>query len=117
MVLAFFKTLLLPTQPSFRTLLLDDEEGQTDSQAATLRKEGSHIVTTWEWSRSSKTATFWLRRDVMEEMLRGQSWNVIFWRTDDRANQSGAHRLDVVDTGETWVDAKPLATDGMTGGL
>lgn len=26
-VLAFFKILLLPTQPSFRTLLLDDEEG------------------------------------------------------------------------------------------
>lgn len=52
----------------------------------------------------------------MEEMLRGQSWGVMFWRTDDRINQSGAHRLDVVDTGETWVDAKPSATDGMTGG-
>lgn len=45
-VLAFFNTLMLPTQSSFRTLLLDDETGQKDSQVSTLRKEGSHIVTT-----------------------------------------------------------------------
>jgi hypothetical protein len=45
-VLAFFHTLMLPTQPSFRTLLLDDEEGQKDPQASELRKQGLHIVTT-----------------------------------------------------------------------
>lgn len=102
-VLAFFNTLMLPTQPSFRPLLLDDEQGQKDPQASALRKEGLHIVTTWEWSRSSKTATFWLRRDVMEGMLRAQRWGVMIWRTDNWTHQSGAHRLDVVDTGETWV--------------
>jgi hypothetical protein len=102
-VLAFCQVLIFPTQPSFRTLLLDDEEGQKDSQASTVRKEGLHIVTTWEWVRSSKTATFWLRRDVMEEMLRSQSWGVMIWRTDTWTHQSGPNRLlNVVDTGETW---------------
>jgi hypothetical protein len=115
-VLAFFNTLLLPLQRSFRTLLLDDEEGQKDSQVSALRKEGLHIVTTWEWSRRDKTATFWLRRDVMEEMQRGQSWGVMIWRTDDWTNQSGPHKLDVTDTGETWVDVKPATTDVKTGG-
>jgi hypothetical protein len=109
-VLAFFKTLLLPPKSAFRTLLLDDEEGQKDSQVSTLRKEGLHIVTTWEWSRSSKTATFWLRRDVMEEMLRSQRWGVMIWRTDNWTHQSSPHTLDVVDTGETWANAKSATT-------
>lgn len=78
-VLAFYQALMLPLQPSFRTLLLDDEEGQKDPNISKLRKEGLHIVTTWEWSRRSKTATFWLRRVVMEEMQRGQSWSVMIW--------------------------------------
>lgn len=82
-VLAFYQTSMLPAQRSFRTFLLDDEEGQKDPQIATLREEGLHVVTTWEWSRSSKTATFWLRRDVMEEMQCGQSWTVMIWRTDN----------------------------------
>jgi len=116
-VLAFFHTLMLPLQPSFRTLLLDDEQGQKDPQAAALRKGGLQIITTWEWARSSKTATFWLRRDVMEEMLRGSSWSVMIWRTDNWTNQSGPHRLDaVVDTGETWVDGKAATTDVEAGG-
>jgi hypothetical protein len=116
--LAFFHTLMLPTQPSFRTLLVDDEEGQKDPQATQLRKEGLHIVTTWEWSRKSKTATFWLRRDVMEEMQRGQSWGVMIWRTDNWTHQSGPHRLDATctDTGETWMTVKPATTDVITGG-
>jgi hypothetical protein len=116
-VLAFFNTVLLPLQRSFRTLLLDDEEGQKDPQVAALRKEGLHIVTTWEWSRKEKTATFWLRRDVMEEMQRGQSWGVMIWRTDDWTNQSGPHKLDsLVDTGETWMDVEPAMTDVKTRG-
>lgn len=115
-VLAFFHVLMLPTQPTFRTLLLDDEEGQDDPQVSKLRKEGLHIVTTWEWSRSSKTATFWLRRDVMEEMQRDQSWGVMMWRTDNWTNQAVPHRLDVVDTGETWVDVKQATTDITTEG-
>ena len=115
-VLAFFQTLMLPTQSSFRTLLLDDEEGQKDSQAATLRKEGLHIVTTWEWLRSAKTATFWLRRDVMEEMLRAQSWGVMIWRTDNWTHQSGPHKLDVVEIGESWAAVESATTDGATGG-
>lgn len=101
-VLAFFQIQMLPTELAFRDLLLDDEEGSKDSQAFRLRNEGLHIVTTWEWVRSSKTATFWLRRDVMEEMLRMQSWGVMIWRTDTWTNQSEPNRLDIVDTGETW---------------
>lgn len=110
-VLAFYQTLMLPLQPSFRTLLLDDEEGQKD------RKEGLHIVTAWEWSRSSKTATFWLRRDVMEEMQRGQSWSVMIWRTDNWKHQSGVQKLDATDTGVTWMNTKAATTDVTMSGL
>jgi len=112
-VLAFHQALMLPSQRSFRTLLLDDEEGQKSPQISTLRKEGLHIVTTWEWSRSSKTATFWLRRDVMEEMQRGSSWRVMMLRTDNWEKQSGSQKLNAVDTGETWTNIKPAAT-GVT---
>lgn len=45
-VLAFYQVLMLPLQPSFRTLLLDDEEGQKDPQVSTLREKGLHIFTT-----------------------------------------------------------------------
>lgn len=114
--LAFFHGPMFPLQKSFRTLLLDDEEDQKDPQISNLREEGLHIVTTWEWSRNSKTATFWLRRDVMEEMQRGQSWGVMIWRTDNWENQSGAQRLDAMDTGVTWMDTKAATTDVMTSG-
>ncbi|KAM0716120.1 hypothetical protein Q7P37_008634 [Cladosporium fusiforme] len=115
-VLAFFQALMLPLQPSFRTLLLDDERGQKDPQISTLREEGLHIVTTWEWSRSSKTATFWLRRAVMEGMQRGQDWGVMVWRTDNWTHQSGVQRLDAMDTGVTWMNTKAATTDVMTSG-
>ena len=111
-VLAFFQVLMFPTQPSFRTLLLDDEEGQKDPKISKLREEGLHVVTTWEWSRSDKTATFWMRRDVMEEMRRlPESWGVMIWRTDNWTNQSGAHKLDVVDAGLTWMDSNTESSD------
>jgi hypothetical protein len=109
-VLAFYHDLKFPKQEvSFRTILVDDEEGQKDPQISTLRKEGLHVVTTWEWSKSSKTATFWLRRDVMEEMQRGLNWGVMMWRTDNWKIQAGPQRLDAMDTGETWMNAKPAA--------
>jgi hypothetical protein len=112
-VLAFYQALMFPLQKSFRTLLLDDEEGQKDPKISTLRKEGLHIVTTWDWSRSSKTATFWLRRDVMEEMQRGQNWGVMIWRTDNWENQSGSQRLEAIDTGVSWTNSK-AATPNVT---
>ena len=115
-VLAFFNVLMLPLQPTCRKLLLDDEEGQKDPKASTLRTQGLHIITTWEWSRSSKTASFWLRRDVMEEMQRGSSWGVMMWRTDNWRRQSKARRMDAVDAGEMWMDVKPATTDVMAEG-
>ena len=115
-VLAFFNTLMLPSQSSLRTLLLDDEQDRKDQQASRLCKEGLHIVTTWEWSRKAKTATFWLRRDVMEEMQRESGWSVRICRTDNWAHQSEPQRLDaVVDTGETWVDGDAATTDVKAG--
>jgi hypothetical protein len=115
-VLAFYQAHISPSKSSFRTLLLDDEESQKSPQVSTLRKEGLRIVATWKWSRSSKTATFWLRRDVMEEMQRGPRWDVMIWRTDNWRSQSGAQRLDAIDIGVAWMDVKVAMTGDMTSG-
>jgi hypothetical protein len=33
----------------------------------------------------------------------------MMWRTDNWKIQAGPQKLDVMDTGETWMNAKPAA--------
>ncbi len=49
-------------------------------------KGAVHIVTTWRWSTKENAATFWLREDVLTEMMKDQGGfgrRVEVWRTDD----------------------------------
>ncbi|KAK8044163.1 hypothetical protein PG993_004187 [Apiospora rasikravindrae] len=54
-----------------RPLLLDDEEGDKTTSARKARREVVRAVTTFRWSAKTKTATFWLHRKAMAEMVEG----------------------------------------------
>ena len=68
--------------PSLRRALHPEFEGQFDEKYRTLQKEGLRVVTTFAWDAEKGEATFWMDRDVMDEMQRGEEWHVGMWRTD-----------------------------------
>jgi hypothetical protein len=44
-----------------------------------------HIISTWTWNEKSRTATCWLRDDVLDDVRSGHAkgaWRVGLWRTD-----------------------------------
>ncbi|KAK3641500.1 hypothetical protein LTR56_011314 [Elasticomyces elasticus] len=102
-VLAFCETRLVPPQPWLRQYLTNDEKSDSSPQAKKVREEGLHIVSTWKWTKTTRTATFWLRSDVMERMRQG-AWVIGIWRTDNWMHQALPEIIDEVkETGETWL--------------
>ncbi|TKA65538.1 hypothetical protein B0A55_09868 [Friedmanniomyces simplex] len=96
-VVGFCETRLVPPQIWLRPFLLSDEKQEGSPQAKRIREEGLHIVSTWQWSRSTKSATFWLRRDLVERLKRGP-WMVGIWRTDNSRQQARPeHVIEVKD--------------------
>ncbi|KAI1213605.1 uncharacterized protein F4807DRAFT_193787 [Annulohypoxylon truncatum] len=61
-------------------LLLDDENGDTTSSARNIRSDGIHILSTFKCVSKEMMATFWLRSDVVNLMLK-EDWSVYIWRT------------------------------------
>jgi hypothetical protein len=71
----------------------------------TRAQEGVHCVTTFKYDAPTRSATFWMRDDVVEEMKKG-SWKAYIARTDSWVTASKA--VDVVAGVEklrSWVDA------------
>ncbi|KAK7757410.1 hypothetical protein SLS62_000422 [Diatrype stigma] len=66
---------------NLRPILLDDETGESSGRAKKIRTEAVHALTTFNWSTRLNTATFWLRVDVVNRMIR-EDWMVFIWRTD-----------------------------------
>lgn len=66
---------------NLRPFLLDDETGDSSERAKKIRAEGVHALTTFNWSSETNAATFWLRVDVVDRMIR-EDWKVYIWRTD-----------------------------------
>ncbi|KJX97969.1 hypothetical protein TI39_contig450g00006 [Zymoseptoria brevis] len=99
-ILVLFDTQHLP--PGLKTIrpyLLSDELGDK-SQKADCVRSSIHVLTTWEWEQYSKTAEFWLRRDLMETLTATQRWAVQIWRVDAWTYQSMPQPLvDCQDTG------------------
>lgn len=92
-VLLLFDTDLLPPQSTtIRPYLLDDERGDRSPRARAIRERGLHVLSTWGWHRPSKTATFWLRKDVFER-LEDKKWAISIWRTDNWISQSPPQRM------------------------
>ena len=95
--------LLPPATRNLRPYLLSDETSDSSTQARLFRSEGSHVISTWSWTPSSKTASFWMREDVMSA-LRRDSWAISIWRSDDWDYQTTPEPSELIrDTGEIWM--------------
>lgn len=87
-VLVFYNTELGKMPQSLRNTLLDDEVGDKSEQAQEARAAGLHVVATFRYVTDTMAASFWMRRDVADEVCRGK-WNVSIWRTDSWKKQVG----------------------------
>ncbi|KAK4501165.1 hypothetical protein PRZ48_006971 [Zasmidium cellare] len=107
-ILVLFSMHLLPREAEkegIRQFLLSDETGSKTQKGRTAREEGIHIVSTWQWDRQGKKATFWLQNDVFEQLDRS-TWGISIWRTDSWIRQAGPELLKgVVDEGP-WISTK-----------
>ncbi|KAK5131715.1 hypothetical protein LTR08_000603 [Meristemomyces frigidus] len=102
-LLLFDAELLPPGSNSIRKFLLSDEKADLSSRGKAIRERGLHVISTWDWHRGSKTATFWLRRDVLESVISGHRWGPAIWRTDNWTIQGMPQRMeDVRDLG-VWL--------------
>jgi hypothetical protein len=98
---------------SLREVLLDDETGDSSSQARQLRHEGLVVISTYEWSgmadNTAQGASFWLAQDVMDEMVSDGNWFSVLYRNDTWTPQSdfSVVREDPrgIQKGEKWMDA------------
>ncbi|KAK0385346.1 hypothetical protein NLU13_7822 [Sarocladium strictum] len=57
-------------------LIQDDEQGDASPFAAELRKGHVHLFTAFNYVTETRTATLWLRRDFVAEVMRGDWWGV-----------------------------------------
>lgn len=73
----------------------------------TTWKTGIRIVTTWKFKTATRTASFWMREDVMQEMKTGNGdWKVWIWRTDNWCALTKP--VDVTQNlkeGRRWLDS------------
>jgi hypothetical protein len=105
-VLLFFNhSIMRPHTGYFRPYILDDETCETSRSTRRLQKEGLHLLSVWQWKQESKTASFWLREDVMARVKRfEQDWKVAIWRTGSWQKWSEWRpAIDVAEVG-SWLD-------------
>ncbi|THZ54626.1 hypothetical protein D6C88_09522, partial [Aureobasidium pullulans] len=73
-----------------------------------VREKGLHIVTTWQFETETKTGRFWMREDIMKQVLdRRNGWHACIWRVDrwDIVGQPvKAAAGGVKDLGISWAD-------------
>lgn len=62
--------------------LRDDEQGDDGEMARDVRERGVHMITAVDYITDVRTATYWLRRDVLDEVVRKTSWHVGVCRSD-----------------------------------
>ncbi|KAL1970428.1 hypothetical protein VTN77DRAFT_4072 [Rasamsonia byssochlamydoides] len=89
----------------------EKDPGFETAAAREFREEGCVVVTTFAWSgMEDRTATFWMREDVMERMRRASSeerdsWVCALWRVDDWTMVSTTPEdVECVVRGERWVE-------------
>lgn len=97
-----FKSIPASKRSNMRQLFLPDETIAQGAAEKRLHEKGMHVVSTWEWSKDSKNATFWMLSDIASEMR--DHWSVRMIRTDDWsiASETVLLREGLVETGEGW---------------
>lgn len=99
----FSARFLTPDIQSIRPFVLDDEEADKSDKAGRIR-ENLHIITTWNWSWEEKTGTFWMKKEIMDDVRRNPDWAITIWRTDVWTYQSMPQPLtEVKDAGPFWA--------------
>ncbi|THV78719.1 hypothetical protein D6D29_07450 [Aureobasidium pullulans] len=103
-----------PTGPRpiipLRLLLLNKEDQLKNAlqRPRDVREKGLHIVTTWQFETETKTGRFWMREDIMKQVLdRRNGWHACIWRVDRwdivgqpvKAATGGVKDLDI-----SWAD-------------
>jgi len=91
---------------TLRATLLEDEADIPTPGHRRAREEGLHVVSTFEWFKAQQTATFWLRRDLIEGFkAQGDRWGCAMYRSDTWSPQSMAEKITQVrDVGVSWTD-------------
>jgi hypothetical protein len=83
---------------SIRDLLVDGAASHRD-----VREKGIVCVSAFRYTTASRTATLWMRSDVMEQMMAGK-WRAFIWRTDTwEATTPGVDVSAGVETGKNWT--------------
>lgn len=105
-VLVFYKASLGPVPQNLRKVLLDDEMGDASGRAKETRTEGVHVVTTFSYVTDTRTASFWMRRDVADALSSADSdHRVSIWRTDSwREQVSGVPARGNLAEGQSWAE-------------
>ncbi|ROV89746.1 hypothetical protein VSDG_08634 [Cytospora chrysosperma] len=102
--LVFWDTQCGQTPRDMRGLLMDEEEGDMFPSAKKTRNQGVHIVSAFRFVTHTRTASFWMRRDAVEDMKTG-NWKLYIWRTDNWQAVTGA--VDVsrdLRVKRSWLD-------------
>jgi hypothetical protein len=64
-------------------MIQDDETGDTSDFAREFRKSGVHLITAFKYVTATRTATFWMRKEVVAEWKRGEDrWAVGICRSE-----------------------------------
>ena len=74
------------------------------------------MLTAWRWDSASQTATFWLREDVFDEMLRDSGqWGCGIYRTDSwtTAIDERVGINTTVSKGKRWTDWTPASLQAL----
>lgn len=81
--LVFYKGNSSTLAGTLRETLLDDEVGHGSAKAKDIRERGVHIVTSFTYVTDTRTASFWMRRDVADMLLTSSAdWQASIWRVD-----------------------------------
>lgn len=79
--------------------------GATDGIHTTTLKTGIRIVTTFRFTAYTRTASFSMREDVVQEM-KASTWKVYIWRTDDWNRLTpGVDIAEGLREGQSWSDS------------
>ena len=106
-MLVLWNTKALGKPPgNLRGLLSDEDKAST----AVLEKKGVHVLSTFAYTVGTRSVEFWLRGDVIDEMVvEGEGWMAYVWRTDTWEKQGeGVGVRGALVRGRSWVGGEEV---------
>lgn len=88
---------------NLRPWLLDDEKGEMTADAKKTRDRYIHVLSTFVWNSKDNKATFWLRKDVIDNVKESGTWRIFLWRTTTWEKVSDGVDAVKIREGRRWV--------------